>query len=76
MDNITQAQGSIAVVGDRLQTRCRAERIESSASGRNDRIVRSASSRGEEPLFERVDELVAPLIVATPPALAAVVRLG
>lgn len=52
--NVTQAQRGAETVRHHLLTRCRTEKIEPPTGGRVDRIVRSALSRGEDLLFERV----------------------
>jgi hypothetical protein len=52
--NVTQSERSGERVREQLMARCRDERIEPPTSGRVDRIIRSALSRGEDVLFAQV----------------------
>ncbi len=52
--NVTQSERSGERVREQLMARCRDERIEPPTSGRIDRIIRSALSRGEDVLFAQV----------------------
>ena len=52
--NVTQSERSGERVREQLMVRCRDERIEPPTSGRIDRIIRSALSRGEDVLFAQV----------------------
>jgi hypothetical protein len=52
--NVTHSERSGERVREQLMARCRDERIEPPTSGRIDRIIRSALSRGEDLLFAQV----------------------
>ena len=52
--NVTQSERSGERVREQLMARCRTELIEPPTSGRIDRIIRSALSRGDDLLFAQV----------------------
>lgn len=54
VDNVTQAERGVDRVREHLLEHCRVLKVEPPTPGRVDRIVRSALSRGEDMLFDRV----------------------
>jgi hypothetical protein len=61
---VCEAERRLELVRDELLVRCRAERIEPPASGRIDRIVRSALHQAEQMLTDRIVGRLLPVDVA------------
>ncbi|MEV6138130.1 DUF4158 domain-containing protein [Nocardia sp. NPDC051990] len=71
VDHVTQLERSGERVREHLLSECRRRKFEPPTAGRIDRIVRSALSRGEDVLFDRVLSRLPTAVVAKLVALVA-----